>query len=286
MADEPLISAEVAASFASMVTEVPDVPAAVPVAPAAEVPPVVAPPVVTPAAPAATPTATPAAGAPVTLENLIELQKQTLDAISKVSEPAAPVKAAPTGPSPERVALLAERQALIDEADNPAVARALKAGFEAQDKADATAARMDRMEQGQAEVKEYEATVQSLLDEGRSLIERFPGLTEPDMKKCFDAIAADQSPVRKSMWQVAEETLGFDYLSARRTPPRVPAGTPAAPPQRPPATIVDITGGGGGGSPGAPAGGGPGGAPPPQDVREVFAQILASPEDRAKLGKY
>src|SRR3990172_5831512 len=119
--DTSVVSTEERATFATMVK--PDAPPAAP--PAA--PPVAA----TSPAPAAAPpaAAVPPAEPPITLEDLAELTSAALEKLDKIEAAQAPAPLAqPAGLSPERQAVLDSRRALLETAESPAMAEALRAG--------------------------------------------------------------------------------------------------------------------------------------------------------------
>jgi len=273
--DTSVVSTEERATFATMVK--PDAPPAAP--PAA--PPVAA----TSPAPAAAPpaAAVPPAEPPITLEDLAELTSAALEKLDKIEAAQAPAPLAqPAGLSPERQAVLDSRRALLETAESPAMAEALRAGWAAQDNSERALQRMDVREQKEALATAEQEQVNILIQEAQDLVSKFPGVTETDVQKVFDRIATDEKARRKSVWQVAEQVLGIDYLDARRHPPGVPAGgNSPTPPTPPPASVVTVTGGG------TPAAGptGPAPASGAMSIRQTFAEILANPTERGMLGR-
>src|SRR3972149_2766447 len=244
--DTSVVSTEERATFATMVKPDAPPPAPPPAGPA-------------PAPPAAAPpaAAVPPAEPPITLEDLAELTSAALEKLEKIeaAQPPAP-PTQPAGMSPERQAVLDSRRALLETAESPAVAEALRAGWAAQDNSERALQRIEVREQKDALASAEQEQANILIDEARELVSKFPGVTETDIQKVFDRIATDEKARRKGVWQVAELVLGIDYLDARRHPPGVPAGgNSQTPPTPPPASVVTVTGGG------APAAGPPGPAP-------------------------
>ncbi len=277
-----LFSAEDEAALGSFAKPA-DPPAPPPAAPPAPpAPPAAATP---PADPPAPPPAAPVAPSVPGTQELLDAQKQTMESINKLVEKIAGPSAPATPPVD---ASKAEREAYVKAVadEHPELKPALDALFDTQERlANIEKANLERQSAEDLQ-RRTQAEADRLVAEAETLIRTFPALTEPDVVKCLEWIADEKNDAEArgmSFRMVAEKVLGMDYLDARRTPPGVPgAGDPPAPrkPEPPAASIVAHA---------APGTGAPPRSAPPAsdgDLRTTFNDILASPEDRARLGRY
>jgi hypothetical protein len=275
---ESLFNADDLKALESMAKPVDETPA-VPVADAVVTPPAVE----TPATPAVV---TPPAADPVTLEDLAVLQAQTIENVGKLAEAmmkrdvAAGVVDKPTTPD--------ARQLLFEKVvgENPELGDLVKQVFELQDRQKALETSTQSLA-GDKALEEATATQLAAYESQASeMVATFPGLTEGDLKSCFDWIADPKNTEQArlmSVRMVAEKVHGYAYLDARRTPPGVvrDGKTPSPPPATPPAVLVTTS------APGSPGAAPATPAPEPGgDLRTTFASILSDPTSRAKLGKY
>jgi len=135
-----------------------------------------------------------------------------------------------------------------------------------------------------ADVVATQAASTAMVEDMNGLFKKFPGLVRDDAVKVFNFIADEKNDdvvEGKSMREIAEDCLGYDYLHARRLPPGSSPGDPSPPSGKlRPAHVIDKT---------AAAGAAVNGSPTPEDggdMRSVFQTVRRDPAQLARLGKW